>query len=426
MSVSVGIAVPDERGFQFAATSPQPRRSHAAATPRPIGLREQPPMPQPKHILLLVETSKAYGRALLRGIGLYAMAHGRWSLYVDERGLDDRQPSWLKGWKGDGIIFRSFFSAMVDAIRAIGVPAVDTNSGVAGHGFPLVYPDEEGTAQLAIDHFRGRRFEHFAFCAIEEAPWVQWRRQFYVSCLQRHRLPCHTVSVGAAQGRSSWDRQRSQLAQWVRGLPKPVAVLAANDVCGMRLIDACRCAEVSVPEQVAVLGVDNDTVLDMLTSPAMSSIDLNVQQIGYKAAALLDRLMRGEPKPEVPVLIQPAGVVTRQSTDVFAVDDPGVADALSFIRRHAQDGITVADVADHLSISRATLERRFADEMNRTPKNEITRVRLEQVKQLLTLTEHTLPQVAELTGFKTASHLSVVFKRETGLSPTQFRKQSGS
>jgi len=175
-----------------------------------------------------------------------------------------------------------------------------------------------------------------------------------------------------------------------------------------------------------VLGVDNDTVLDPLTAPPMSSIDLNATRIGYEAAALLDRLMAGEPKPEAPVFIKPAGVVVRQSTDIFAVKDPEVASALSYIRRHATEGIKVADVLEHLCLSRATLERRFAVAIGRSPKDEICRVRLEQVKQLLALTDYVLPQIAKLTGFKTAAHMSVVFKRQAGVSPSQFREEAAS
>ena len=155
----------------------------------------------------------------------------------------------------------------------------------------------------------------------------------------------------------------------------------------------------------------------------MSSIDLNAPSIGYEAAALLDRLMSGVPAPHDPILIEPAGVVARQSTDITAVNDADLAEALSFIRRNALAGITVQDVTEHLCISRATLERRFARQLGRTPKEEILRIQLDQVKRLLERTQHPLYEIAELTGFKTASHLSVVFKRVFRCSPSQYREQ---
>lgn len=344
-------------------------------------------------------------------------------MYVDERSLEARLPSWLRNWDGDGIIFRSHSRSMVDAVVATGVPAVDTNTAIADHDFPLVYADDTGVARIACEHFVDRRFAHFAFCTLLEDPWVQFRRQAFLTRLSDLGQTCHCFSAKSGPSQLGWDEQRRQLAEWVGTLPKPVAILAANDVCGTRLIDACRSINVPIPEEVAVLGVDNDTVLDPLTSPPMSSIDLNLARIGYEAAALLDRLMAGDPKPEKPAFIKPAGVVVRQSTDIFAVDDREVANALSFIRRHATEGIKVAHVLEHLCLSRATLERRFAAAIGRSPKDEICRVRLEQVKQLLAHTDYVLPQIAGLTGFKTAAHLSVVFKRQTGLSPGQFREE---
>jgi LacI family transcriptional regulator len=378
-------------------------------------------MTEPKRVLLLIETAKAYGRDLLEGIGRYAMAHGHWSLYVEERALHDPQPNWLAKWKGDGIIFRSFSAAMVEAIQFCGVPSVETHSQIAGHGFPLVYADEKTIARIAVDHFLQRNFQNIGFCSISEDRWVQWRRNAFVENLKTRRLTCHLLSAKSSEGRSGWEEQLQQLAAWVRQLPKPVAVLAANDVCGMRLIDACRLVNIAIPEQVAVLGVDNDAVLDTLTSPPMSSIDPNAARIGYEAAVLLDDLMHGIAQPQNPIFIEPAGVVARQSTDVSAIEDPELAAALTFIRHNAMRGIVVEDILSFLSISRATLERRFTRSIGRTPKEEIVRVQLEHVKRLLTLTDDSLMEIADLTGFKTCSHLSVVFKRNTGLSPNQFR-----
>lgn len=377
-----------------------------------------------KHVLLLIETSKAYGRFLLNGIGRYAMTHGRWSLFVEERGLVDRQPKWLKDWSGDGIIFRGYHQQMVDAIKSTGLPAVETNNKVWDRDFPLLYPDDREVARIAVEHFQQRQFQHFAFCTIEEEPWVEWRRSAYIDYLDTLGKTPLCFSMRGDQGRIEWDELRNHLADWLGTLPKPVAVLAANDICGMRVIDACRSAGISVPEQVAVLGVDNDEVMDLLTSPPLSSIDLNIEQTGYQAAALLDRMMRDPGCAAASRWITPAGVVPRQSTDVSAIDDPTVTRALSLIRRHACDGITVDELLDDLLVSRATLERHFEQKLGRSPKQEIIRVRIGRTRHLLAGTDYPLAHIAELTGFKTASHLSVVFKRETGSSPSDYRSAS--
>ena len=300
--------------------------------------------PSARRVLLLIETSKIYGRMLLKGIGRYALTHGRWSMCVDERGLFDRQPDWLRHWRGDGVIFRSNGRAMVDAICATGLPAVDTNSAVVDHGFPLAYPDERAVARVAVAHFAERGFRHFAFCSMERARWVQWRHRAYVEHVRglAHECHCHDAPIRRHQG--SWDQQLRQLARWVAELPKPVAVLAANDICGMRLIDACRLAGEAVPEQVAVLGVDNDEILCTLTTPPLSSIDLNAEQIGYEAATRLDRMMRGEVALPPLNLVVPNGVVQRQSTNALAIEDEQLVAALEFIREHACEGISVTDV----------------------------------------------------------------------------------
>jgi LacI family transcriptional regulator len=401
-----------------------PRWAQAYRFPAPS--QEPSRMLPLRRVLLIVETSKVYGRGLLDGIGRYAMRHGQWSLYVEERGLTDEHPNWLRSWRGDGIIFRSATRRMVEAIRRTGVPAVDTHTNIVDHGFPLVYVDDDRVAELAVSHFLERKFRHFGFCAIEEPRWVEWRRAAYLRHLARLGLTAHTISAPEPGRGVNWDRQRRRLAEWVAALPKPIAVLAANDVCGTRLIDACRTAQIRIPEQVAVLGVDNDEVLCRLTSPPLSSIDLDSSTIGYQAAQLLDDLMNGRPRPAATQWMLPRAVVGRQSTDAMAIEDEDLALALSFIRQYACQGIGVDDVLEHVTISRATLERKFAAGLGRTPGREILRVRLERIRHLLDETTYPLERIAALTGFKNPAHLSVVFKRETGQTPSEFRAQTRS
>lgn len=378
-------------------------------------------MATPRRVLLIIETSKVYGRGLLDGIGRYAMAHGQWSLDVEERGIDEEPSRLLRSWKGDGIIFRGISRAMVNALRRKRVPAVDTNSAVVGHGFPLVYADENQVARCAATHFLERRFQHLAFCSVEEHRWVQWRREAYLRELARLGLHAHVCSLERSSQPDA-DRERRRLMAWVKGLPQPVGVLAANDVCGMRLIAACRAAGLRIPEQVAVLGVDNDEVLCRLTSPPLSSIDLDSPAIGYRAASLLDNLMRGEAAVSEPIWIPPRGAVTRQSTDTRAIDDADLARALAFIREHACEGIDVESVVENVCVSRATLERKFAACLQLTPRRAILRIQMERVKRMLAQTDYSLEKIAQQTGYKSQSHLSVVFKRETGLTPGEYRK----
>ncbi|WP_404308861.1 AraC family transcriptional regulator [Neorhodopirellula lusitana] len=380
------------------------------------------PMNELRRILLLIETTSAYGRALLEGIGEYGDAHGGWRFYVEERGITDRPPAWLSNWEGDGIIFRSHSKFMLDAIQNCGVPAVDTNYKNSRHDHPSVYIDDEAVAEAAVNHFLERGFTNFGFCSVDNEQWVWKRCSSYLGALAAEGMSCHTWSLPDTKRNANWEQLLDDLCRWVSQLPKPIAIFAANDLSGIRLSDACRIGKIAVPDQVAILGADNDTTLNRFCSPPLSSVDPNASRIGYEAARLLDQLMSGEKPPQQQLLLPPAGVIARQSTDVTAINDSELALALTYIRQHACEGIAVSDVVKHLAVSRATLERRFASGLGCTPKQEIFRVRMKHVKRFLDNTDDGLAEIASHTGFGTPFHLSTAFKRSTGISPTAYRQ----
>jgi LacI family transcriptional regulator len=219
-----------------------------------------------------------------------------------------------------------------------------------------------------------------------------------------------------------WDRDQSRLISWLMELPKPVAVFATNDLLGHHVLDACGVGELSAPEQVAVLGVDNDELLCGLCDPPLSSINPDPERIGYEAASWLDRMMKGERTPDEAFLeVPPLGIVVRQSSDIFAVPDEDFATALRFIREHACDGITVKEVAEHVAVSRSWLERHFRLHLNRSPQAEIRNVQIKRCKELLRDTDLPLRTISRLAGFKHIEYMSVVFKRLTGESPGHYR-----
>jgi LacI family transcriptional regulator len=218
--------------------------------------------------------------------------------------------------------------------------------------------------------------------------------------------------------------EENDLARWLRGLPKPVGIMASYDIRGQQVLAACRGAGLAVPDEVAVIGVDNDALLCELASPPLSSVIPNAHRAGYEAAALLDQQMAGKRVAATAHLIAPLGIAARQSTDVLAVDDREVARAVQFIREHACEGINVADVLRAVPLSRRVLEQRFQNLLGRTPREEILQVRLSRVKQLLGETDLPLYLVAERTGFEHVEYLSVVFKRETGRTPSRWRSEA--
>jgi LacI family transcriptional regulator len=206
--------------------------------------------------------------------------------------------------------------------------------------------------------------------------------------------------------------------------------MACNDARGRQVLMACRSAGVHVPEEVAVIGVDNDEVLCDLADPPLSSVVPAAERIGYEGAALLERLMRGQRPPSRPLLFDPLGVVTRLSTDTLAVEDARVAAAIRTIRERACDGLNVEGLLEHLAgqgvlLSRSTLERRFAEVLGHSPKDEILRVRLGRVQQLLIDTDHPLSTIAALVGVEHHEYLSALFKARTGETPGRFRRRMG-
>jgi LacI family transcriptional regulator len=212
------------------------------------------------------------------------------------------------------------------------------------------------------------------------------------------------------------------MALWVGRLPRPIGLMACYDFKAQQLLVVCRELDIAVPEEVAVVGVDNDRLLCDLANPPLSSVIPNTHRTGYEAARILDRLMAGENMPPESHLIEPLGIQTRQSSDTLAIDDPDVAIAVRFIREHAIEGIDVSDVLARVSLSRRALESRFRRIINRTPHQEIMRVRIERVKMLLLASDFSLAEIAAITGFEHVEYLSVAFKREAGQTPRQYRK----
>ena len=218
--------------------------------------------------------------------------------------------------------------------------------------------------------------------------------------------------------------EQKRLARWLSRLPKPVGLLAANDQRGRHVLEAARLAGVRVPDELAVIGVDNDEVLCEMSTPSLSSVDLDARRVGFEGAAALDRLMRGKPAPKRPVVIEPLGVIARRSTDVLAIEDDLVVAALRFIRAHNQKPIRVKDVLDTVSVSRKTLEIKFLRFLGRTPYSEIQRVRLLNVVDLLTRTDWPLKKISAATGFACVQHLHSAFRRLAGMTPTKYRARN--
>jgi LacI family transcriptional regulator len=288
-----------------------------------------------------------------------------------------------------------------------------------------VETEDREIAQMAARHLMDRGFRTLAFCGEPVFNWSSWRQNHFAEYARQEGCECHVYRGKASIEKGySWTRERARLGAWVRTLPKPVGVMACYDIKGQQLLDVCRDIGIAVPEQVAVIGVDNDVRLCRLCTPTLSSVVPDTRRAGYEAAQLLDRMMAGEKVSAEGILIPPAGVAKRRSSDTSAIQDPDIVTAMRYIREHACDGITVADVLRVVPLSRRMLEYRFQKLVGRSPHAEILRARIERTSRLLRETKLPLEQIASRTGFARANYLCVAFKKHVGLSPDAYRKKS--
>lgn len=382
-------------------------------------------MPRRLHVALMVETSLVYGRHLLRGIIRYLRSHEPWSVFFELRELGAAPPDWLKDWRGDGIICRPTNPALAALFRRKKIPVVNLNDVHSDLGLPLIESDQAAIGRLAAEHLLERGFRQFGFCGFTGHEWARKRGAGFRARLTEAGLACAVYeSPWGGPAAHPWEQEQAAIGQWLRALPRPAGVLACNDMRGQHVLDACQRVGLGVPEDVAVIGVDDDVLLCELCDPPLSSVVPNPERVGYEAAALLDQLMAGEKPPRADRVIEPLGVTARQSTDVLAIDDVHVAAALRYIREHACHGATVPEVLAQVPLSRTILERRFRKYLGRSPQAEIRAVQLKRVRQLLAETELRLERIAELAGFEHPEYMSVVFKRATGQTPGAYRRQA--
>jgi LacI family transcriptional regulator len=377
------------------------------------------------HVTLIIDTLGVYGRRILRGINHYLFSHSPWSIYLDPyHRLDDSPPRWLTGWHGDGIICRSITPGSAERLRKLKIPIVNLNDSWNDLGLPSIRSDDHAIGRLAAEHLLERGFRRFAFCDFAASAWSRRRREGFAAALQQRGERCGVYESAWGGGSRSYpgEREHEAIGRWLASLPRPLGVLTCNDERAHHVLDTCQRIDAAVPDEVAVLGVDDDDLLCSLCRPPLSSVVPNPERIGYEAAALLERLMTGDKTPQQEILIEPLGVTARQSTEALALGDPDLAAAVRCIREHACDGITVPDVLKHVPLSRSILERLFRKILGHSPQAEIWSVQLKRIKQLLTETDLSLDQIAALAGYRHPEYMNVVFKRLTGQTPGRYRR----
>jgi LacI family transcriptional regulator len=378
-----------------------------------------------RRIALLLGQELGYCRQVMRGVWRYAMNVQHWVFRDGPPEPVTLKP--LREWRPHGVIALLFIPEVADAIARMRVPVVNTTSTLDDKRFPLVEADHVLVGRMAAEYFVERRYRHFGYFGSSWTHVSRMRETGFRDCLRgiEHSFSsCYAEYLPRPPHDASWLRVDTQVARWLGTLPKPVAILCSNDVPARDLADTCRRLQFHVPNDVAILGVDNDEVECRLTTPPLSTIELPAERIGYEAAKLLDRMMAGRRPPKTPLYLPPVRVITRQSTDALAVANPTVNAALAYIRKHYASPVGVDDVARAIAVGRRDLERKFRRVLGRSIHEEIRQMRIERAKELLAETDHSMPEVAARAGFLDARRFAVVFRQVMGSTPTGYRRGS--
>ena len=386
-------------------------------------------MPTPPTIAVIANPSGSYVRGLIAGITSYGADYGPWGfrLYADP--LDADLPRRLEADRVAGILARIHDGSLGRRLAKLRVPLVDLLEEHPIRGVPQIVVDDKAVMRQALAHLLDRGLRSFAFLGYAGMRFVDAdRRSLAALCREQAGI----VEAGPADRRGdprtllvphafTMQVHEPVIGRWIEALPKPVGLIAANDEIAAVALAACRTWGVAVPDQVAVVGVDDDPVYCQVSDPALSSVDPNTFKVGYHAAAMLHGMLEGRLEPPALTYVEPAGVVARRSTDVLAFAEAEVVRVVRFVRDHACDGLTVGRMVKKMGVSRRTLERLFTEHVGHSPSEEIRRVRLAKIRQLLVGTDIGIEEVARMAGFSHVETMRRVFRGEFGVSPAEYR-----
>lgn len=384
-----------------------------------------------KRVVLLIENNRGFGRALLKGIAQYASMHGPWTFYhsrvfyLDEHGRTSKSElSRIKNWGADGIIAREFTAYSRNEISSLGIPGVISTvfNEDACSGLGDIFVENREIGVMAAEHLLERGFRNFAFCGLDDFFW-SWRRfEGFSETIKKAGYETHLYKQPKSKIKRLWDNEQMILADWLKSLPKPVGIMCCIDERSRHVVSAGKIAGIHMPEEVALIGGDNDDLICELSNPQLSSVAINGYQAGYQVAELLDELMKGNKPASTTVRVKPTFVVTRHSTDILAIEDEDISGALRYIRFHGNEPIQVEDVAREVAMSRQGLNKKFRKYLGRTIHEEIKQVRVELIARQLIETSQPVGQIANKLGFTDMKHLSRVFSSVKGVSPSEFRR----
>jgi LacI family transcriptional regulator len=366
-----------------------------------------------------------YDYRLHCGIEKYAQEHG-WHLSEDL--AREKVIPW--GWDGDGILaWLGAGDDLAEFVIKTKKPTVDFSFRRPELKFSRVLEDTTAAAQLSANHFLSRGFRNFLFYS-DAQNWVyEERGQAFLKSMENAGRSANWLrwhkSPAFRTDRLAWKRKREWLAKEIKAAPKPIGVFAASDGLALELLETCEAAGIAVPEEVSIVGAGNSLLaVDAMHTP-ISSVDVNMELLGYRGAAVLDDLMNRRAVPADPLRIPPFRLIVRKSSDLVAVNHPGVAQSLRFMWEHCHEPIGVNDLAKAAAMSVRNFYKAFVENIGRPPGSELHRIRIERAKKLLADSDEKMDTIAEMSGYESTNSFWVAFKRSTGMSPKQYQKQLG-
>lgn len=379
-------------------------------------------------VLLFVDYANAFYRHFLRGIIQYTSAHREWHWYRQSQITDDMLKK-IKDWNPSGIIAQINTIKQADRLSQLRIPVVAI-MGVDHPGIERkkkvvnVMADEPEIGKMAAEFFLEKKFRNFAYCG-RTASWSEKRGKAFEEYIQNSGYATNIYSKPDNVRLHSLHKEEEYLLEWIESLEKPVAIFSSDDNRARQIIEMSKIANYHVPDDIAVLGVDNDDLVCELSMPPLSSIALNARKAGYEAAEILDTLMNNKPSESGKVFVQPTYIAARRSTDIMAIENMNVVKALRYIRENSDKLIQISDVVNATFISRRSLEREFKQHVEKTILQEIRESRADYIAELLVKTNKTTNEISMMLGYNTMENLSRYFKKIKGMTPKEYRKKYG-
>ena len=376
---------------------------------------------QLRRIVVMIPQGYGNSAKTMRGIIRFARPGRPWTFLLKDFVSDlDR----VREWEPDGAIAYPLSDEQMGQLQSLGCPVVCVSDRFRRPGIGAVAADSVEAGRLAARHLLDRGFREFGFVGEPDVSVCERRRAGFEEALGKLGFTTdhYYINLSSARRDETLTARDRKAIEWLTGLPRPVGILAWRDLACMAITEACLRAGMRVPQDIAIVGVDNDEAFCEMGYPTISSVAMPFENVGYLAAEMLEQMMDGEAAPSEPLLLPPRQVVARQSTDVLAVDDPLVTRTIDYIRAHAGQGISVSSLLKIAGVSRRSLENRFKSAIGRTPLEEIHRARVELAKQYLNRDDMPLQDVARACGFASAKRLTAIFHKFVGISPADYRK----